>query len=137
MLVIKFVPTFSDYSVLFSAEDVAWQFRGEVCDGKVVINIGDLIVKSEDSVHNYQIIKHLMLQLLLFGVGVEGCPEIDNNFNGFVIGDPDWEVLTSQLEDTYYWTALGLVNYSVYSKYTRMKLNVLQVQRLHEKNITK
>ncbi|MBD2201620.1 hypothetical protein H6G33_09695 [Calothrix sp. FACHB-1219] len=102
MLVVKFVPTFSENSMLQTAEDVAWQFRGNVVDGEVYVCI-DLILNSNKVVYKYQVVKHLMLQLLMFGVGVKGCTQIDKDFVGYACNIVEtFKPLEEQLEEIYF-----------------------------------
>jgi hypothetical protein len=121
MLVINFVPTFSDNSMLFSAEDVAWQFRGSVVDGRVYLCIDTLLASNVSNVvHQYQIVKHLMLNLHLFGVGIDGCSSINNDFGGF---GGNFKEVTDQLESIYFMSEeKGLVTLKVHNKLAANKV---------------
>ncbi len=85
MLVINFVPTFSQFSMCASAEDVAWNLRGVAIGNEVYLCIDSFLpavpIDGKTLLMDHQIIKHLMLALQVLGCGVEGCASLEG-WNG-------------------------------------------------------
>ncbi|MBD2201619.1 hypothetical protein H6G33_09690 [Calothrix sp. FACHB-1219] len=138
MLVVKFVPTFNDNSMLKSAEEVAWQLRGNVVDGEVYVCIDIMLPHIKMYATSKQIVKHLMLQLHLFGVGVQGCPSVDNNFQGDCRESGAFSCIYDQIEDLYRQTEeRGLVTLKTFTKMNLAKVKIMEekFKALHKKEI--